>query len=97
MLDYLKSRCPKAKIIVIGDFWLNDGLRNDMKYRVCSDTGCVFIDLSAISGKEEYKCGMNTSVYDNIGQAHLVHHAGVAEHPNDKAMKFIAEKIFLRY
>ena len=97
LLDYLKSRCPKAKIIVIGDFWLNDGLRNDMKYRACSDTSCVFIDLSAISGKEEYKCGMNTSVYDNIGQVHLVQHAGVAEHPNDKAMKFIAEKIFLRY
>lgn len=97
LLDYLKSKCPKAKIIVVGDFWLNNGLRNDMKYRACSNTGCMFIDLSAIAGKAEYKCGMNANVYDNDGQIHIVQHAGVAEHSNDRAMKFIAEQIFYRY
>ena len=41
-------------------------------------------------------CGMNTEVYGDDGKVHKVTHAGVAKHPNDRAMAYIAQKIISR-
>ena len=52
-----------------------------------------FADLSAIKGNVEYQCGLGTIVYDNQGNQHIVQHEGVAGHPGDKGMKYIADRI----
>ena len=41
-------------------------------------------------------CGLNTEVYGDDGESHKITHAGVAKHPNNRAMEYIAEKIISR-
>ena len=40
--------------------------------------------------------GLGTTVYGNDGVAHEINHDGVAKHPGDDAMKYIAEEIYIR-
>ena len=36
---------------------------------------------------------MDTIVYDSEGREHIVKHDGVAVHPGDKGMKYIADSV----
>ena len=45
---------------------------------------------------EMFMCGLNTEVYGDDGESHKITHAGVAKHPNNRAMEYIAEKIISR-
>lgn len=94
LITYLKKRSPKAKIIMIDDFWENKN-RLNVKKRVALYNKVSFLDLSEILGKDEYMCGLNTVVMGNNGEKHIVNHKGVAMHPNDRAMQYIAKKIYL--
>ena len=82
----------KAQIIVIGDFW-DTGTKDEMKSVACVNTGVSFISLDEIKNKPEYECEIGTEVYDSDGQSHIVEHKGVSLHPNDKGMKWIADRI----
>lgn len=92
LVEYIKERCRKAKIIVVGDFG-DDEEKIRIKGSVVQKTGVGFADLAEIRGKEGYQCGLGTEVYDMEGNAHIVEHEGVAAHPGDKGMEYIAEKI----
>ncbi len=94
LLSYIQNVVSDAEIIVIGDFW-DDNEKDDMKKQACksTDENISFISLNAIKGKTEYQCGLGTTVYDEKDNPHIVEHEGVARHPNDMAMKWIAERI----
>lgn len=88
----MQKSTPDAQILVIGDFW-NKEQKDEMKRKACEETGVEFISLDEIKGLEEYQCGMDTTVYDSDGGPHTVEHAGVADHPGDLGMKWIADRI----
>ena len=92
MIRYIQERCSNAQIIVIGDFW-DTGTKDEMKSVACVNTGVSFISLDEIKNKPEYECEIGTEVYDSDGQSHIVEHKGVSLHPNDKGMKWIADRI----
>lgn len=92
LIRYVQKGAPDAQILVIGDFWDKEQ-KDEMKHKACEETGVEFISLDEIKGLEEYQCGMDTTVYDNDSDPHTVEHSGVAKHPGDAGMKWIAEKI----
>ena len=93
LIHYLKKKCPRAQIIVVGDFW-NYENREELKKKAAEECKVAYADLDAIRGKEEYFAGMGTKVYDAEGKVHVIEHGGVASHPGDSAMKYIAQRIY---
>lgn len=92
LIRYIKKGAPDAQLLVIGDFW-DKAQKDEMKQQACEATGVEFISLDEIKGLKEYQCGMNTTVYDSDGSSHIVEHSGVAKHPGDTGMKWIADRI----
>lgn len=93
LIQYIKEKCPKAQVIMIGNFWQNDIVEN-IKLAVVSETKIDYVDLSEIWNKPEYQAGLGTTVLDENGIEHIIEHEGVAIHPGDLGMSFIADKIF---
>lgn len=92
LLKYLSQKAPNAKILVIGDFW-DSGEKEAAKRAATEKFGVQYISLDEIKGNPEYQCGIGTTVYDKEGRPHVVEHNGVAGHPGDKGMRYIADKI----
>lgn len=92
LISHIQEESPSAEVIVIGDFWENEN-RDEMKKEATEKCGVKYISLIEIKDKKEYQCGIGTAVFDEKGNEHIVEHAGVAAHPNDKAMKYIADRI----
>lgn len=93
LIKYVEKMCPNAQIIVIDDFWQAENNRAEIKRAVAEKCGVAFADLSEIRGNEAYECGFGTVIYDEEGNEHIVEHSGVAIHPGDKAMKYIADAV----
>ncbi len=92
LIQYIKTKAPNAQIIVIDDFW-STGRKSVLKKQAAKNAGVEFVSLSKIKGNEDYQCGMGTTVYDAEGNPHIVDFEGVAKHPNDKGMKYIADEV----
>lgn len=92
MIDYIENKAPNAQILLIGTFWQKENME-EIKMNCCETNGICYVNLSELWGRKEYLCGLNTLVYDGEGNEHIVTNSGVAIHPNDKAMKYIADKI----
>lgn len=92
LLTYLSRHAPNAEILVIDDFW-DEGEREGVKERAADAAGVRFVSLDEIQGDQEYQCGVGATVFDAEGQPHVVEHAGVAIHPGDKGMRYIADRI----
>lgn len=92
LLTYVKEKAPNAQIIVVGDFWkyLN---RNHIKQSVTEKMKMDFVSLDEICDNKQYQCGKGTVVIGADGTEHTVEHSGVAKHPNDAGMKYIADNI----
>lgn len=86
------SSAPNAQIIVIDDFW-DGGEKSKMKQLAAEKENVDFVSLKDIKGKVEYQVGLGTVVYDKDGNEHVIEHEGVAKHPGDKGMEYIAEAV----
>ena len=96
LLDYISGKAPNAQIFVISDFWehkTKDGSRDLLKKTAAENKKAVFVDISEIKDNKDYQCGTGTVVLGDDGKEHVVNHSGVAAHPNDKAMEYIALRI----
>ena len=92
LVNYVHEKAPKAQIVIIDDFWDN-GDKSIIKERIATEHGLQFVDLDEIKGKLSYQCGLGTIVYDADGSLHKVEHDGVAVHPGDLGMKYIADAV----
>lgn len=92
LLRHIQKACPKAKIVLIGEFW-RDEAKDAAKRQAAMNCGVIFVDLSEMWGYPEYQAGMNAIVYDREGNAHEITHQGVAWHPGDLGMARIAELV----
>ena len=92
LIRYVQKGAPNAQLLVIGDFW-DKGQKDNMKQQACEETEVKYISLDEIKAMDQYQCGMKTTVYDSDGNPHTVEHSGVARHPGDAGMKWIADQI----
>lgn len=93
LIEYAKKKSSIAQIVVVGDFCENSG-RDAMKARATEACGVEYIVLSEIKNNPDYYAGFGTVVYGDDGMEHVIEHDGVAGHPGDEAMKYIAERIY---
>ena len=61
---------------------------------ICSRRNLDYVDLSKIKDNEQYFAGKGSTVYGDDGTEHKIEHDGVAKHPGDKAMQYIAEETY---
>ena len=92
LIQYIKVGAPNAQIIVIDDFW-DSGDKSLMKKVASERENVDFVSLEEIKGKPKYQAGIGTVVYDKDGNEHTIEHDGVASHPGDKGMSYIAEVV----
>lgn len=92
LIRYIKAKAPKAKIVIIDDFW-DKGEKAAIKKQVAQMERVQFINLAKIKDDVSYQCGLGTVVFDENGTAHVVEHKGVAKHPGDKGMDYIANAV----
>lgn len=92
LISYIQSKASNAEILVIGDIWDKE-IIDKIKIKVCEETEVKFLSLDEIKDLDKFQCGMNTIVFDNDGNPHMVEHEGVAKHPGDIGMKLIADLI----
>lgn len=92
LLNYVKEKAPDAQILVLGEI-MDKSIKDEIKERATEKCGLDFISFDKMQENAAYQCGKGTTVYDKDGNAHIVEHDGVALHPNDKAMKYIADRI----
>lgn len=91
LIDYIRSKCPYTKIILIDDFF--DKNNHIIKKELAKEMDLGFADLTEIFGDEEYQLGEDAEVKDSDGKVHKIDNLGVAVHPGDKGMRYIADKV----
>ena len=92
LVEYVKAKAPNAQIVLIDDFW--DTEKSEIKRKASERLDVDFLNLDEIRGNKEYQQQLGQIVYDIDGGEHIVEHLGVASHPNDDAMKYIATKLY---
>lgn len=90
LITYVQQRAPKAKIVVIGDFW--DKKRDAMRREAAANKNVAFADISAIIGDKAYQSKEGTECELSDGTVRKVSKAEET-HPGDEGMAYIAEKV----
>ncbi len=91
LIEHIRRKTGgKAQIIVIGDFWKNDPVRAE----AAKKCGVDFVSLDeAQKDPAKYRSRIGAVVFDAEGNRHIVKSAGVAKHPGDTGMAFIADQV----
>ena len=87
LIEHIRQKTGgKAQIIVIGDFWSDDPVRP----AAAKKCGVDYVSLKATHDDPKDRSRIGAIVYDAKGKPHTVNHKGVAKHPSDEGMAFIA-------
>ena len=96
LIQYIRTKAPNAKIVLIGNFW-NNAVEETVKRQCAQAYGLSYADLSAVSVdpyittvSSPYTFG-NELAYDANGAGHHCSKDAVAQHPNNKGMQYIAQ------
>lgn len=96
LIQYIRTKAPNAKIVLIGNFW-NNAVEETVKRQCAQAYGLSYVDLSAVSVdpyittvSSPYTFG-NELAYDANGVGHHCSKDAVAQHPNNKGMQYIAQ------
>lgn len=96
LIQYIRTKAPNAKIVLIGNFW-NNAVEETVKRQCAQAYGLSYADLSAVSVdpyittvSSSYTFG-NELAYDANGVGHHCSKDAVAQHPNNKGMQYIAQ------
>lgn len=96
LIQYIRTKAPNAKIVLIGNFW-NNAVEETVKRQCAQAYGLSYVDLSAVSVdpyittvSSPYTFG-NELAYDVNGVGHHCSKDAVAQHPNNKGMQYIAQ------
>ena len=92
LISYIKDKAPNASIYVIGDVWSYED-RDEQKEKAAKEMNVTYISFDEIKDNTDYQAGLGTTVYGDDGVGHTIEHNGVARHPGDKGMEYIANKI----
>ncbi|MDO4935184.1 MAG: SGNH/GDSL hydrolase family protein [Phascolarctobacterium sp.] len=92
LIKHIQLKLNDARVIVIGNFWNNKKIEM-IKQNICDGKQVAYIDLRDLQDKQYY-AGLGTEVKGDDGMTHIIEHIGVANHPDDKAMQIVAERIF---
>jgi hypothetical protein len=91
LIDYIKSKAPKSKILITGTFWTNKVIDDILKNGAVSNE-ITFVPLSQLDTKENLsEIGAITTSVD--GSKIKISNQGVANHPGDVGMKNIAGEL----
>ena len=93
MINCIKKKATKAKILIVGDFWGANKERDNIKKVVSEKCNVKYVSLEEISDKSVYQSKIGARVFDKDGKEFIINHTGVALHPNDQGMLKIAELI----
>lgn len=90
LIAYVHQHAPKAKIVVIGDFW--DKNRNGQRKQAAKRQNVLFADLSDIIGNKDYQS--KEGIVCTLDDGSTIAVSKEAEtHPGDKGMAYIAERV----
>ena len=93
LLEYVRKKTgPRTQIIVIGNFWKPDPVRS----AAAEKCGADYVSLAEAYDEPKYRSRIGAEVFDAAGGTHIIDHAGVAAHPGDEGMAFIAAKVLDR-
>lgn len=90
LIAYVRKRAPKAKIIVLGDFW--DKHRNELRKKAAANQNVPFADFSEIIGNKDYQSKEGTVCTLDNGSTIAVSKEAET-HPGDKGMEYIADRV----
>ena len=92
LIKHIQGKLNDVRIIVLGNFWKNKKIEK-IKQNVCDGKQVAYIDLGDLQDKQ-YSAGLGAEVKGDDGMTHIIEHKGVANHPGDRAMQIVAERIF---
>lgn len=90
LVAYVRKKAPKAKVLIIGDWWSKD--KDAMRRTAAKETSCPFVDLSEVIQKKEFQSKEGTSCLLPDGTTIAVSQRAET-HPGDKGMEYIAHAI----
>lgn len=91
MLRYIRTQCPRARVVWMGAWYQNQKKMNEM-VSACTATGSLFVNIWDLHTKENESAIGNTYT-DDDGVTHTIDSEGVASHPGDSGMKAIANRL----